>query len=305
MATLAALLKSRGHDVQGSDQNVYPPMSDFLVAKASRVQRLSRRTHHAGYRPGGGRQRDLARKRRARSGARAQDPLLLAARSDSRSLPVGRPVDRHRRHARQDDDDVADGLAADPRRRRSDGARWRHRAELRRARIELSRRAGAGLRDRGRRIRQRVLRQDGEVPQVPARYRGHQEHRVRSRRYLRRPRRGHGWRSAGWSTWCRATGCRCLAPTARTRAALGRLAVSRVADIRSRPRRRLAAHDMQPPATADAIRACAATDAVRPIRVAAARRAQRPERARRHRRWRASVGVDLGALPKGCRRSRA
>lgn len=31
MATLAALLKSRGHDVRGSDQNVYPPMSDFLL----------------------------------------------------------------------------------------------------------------------------------------------------------------------------------------------------------------------------------------------------------------------------------
>jgi UDP-N-acetylmuramate: L-alanyl-gamma-D-glutamyl-meso-diaminopimelate ligase len=31
MATLAALLKNRGHIVQGSDQNVYPPMSDFLV----------------------------------------------------------------------------------------------------------------------------------------------------------------------------------------------------------------------------------------------------------------------------------
>jgi len=30
MATLAALLKSRGLDVRGSDQNVYPPMSDFL-----------------------------------------------------------------------------------------------------------------------------------------------------------------------------------------------------------------------------------------------------------------------------------
>jgi UDP-N-acetylmuramate: L-alanyl-gamma-D-glutamyl-meso-diaminopimelate ligase len=30
MATLAALLKSRGHDVRGSDQNVYPPMSEFL-----------------------------------------------------------------------------------------------------------------------------------------------------------------------------------------------------------------------------------------------------------------------------------
>ena len=31
MATLAALLKTKGHDVRGSDQNVYPPMSDFLV----------------------------------------------------------------------------------------------------------------------------------------------------------------------------------------------------------------------------------------------------------------------------------
>jgi UDP-N-acetylmuramate: L-alanyl-gamma-D-glutamyl-meso-diaminopimelate ligase len=31
MATLAALLKSKGFDVRGSDQNVYPPMSDFLL----------------------------------------------------------------------------------------------------------------------------------------------------------------------------------------------------------------------------------------------------------------------------------
>ena len=33
MATVAALLKRRGFDVQGSDQNVYPPMSDFLAAE--------------------------------------------------------------------------------------------------------------------------------------------------------------------------------------------------------------------------------------------------------------------------------
>jgi UDP-N-acetylmuramate: L-alanyl-gamma-D-glutamyl-meso-diaminopimelate ligase len=33
MATLAALLKHRGHGVRGSDQNVYPPMSDFLAAE--------------------------------------------------------------------------------------------------------------------------------------------------------------------------------------------------------------------------------------------------------------------------------
>jgi UDP-N-acetylmuramate: L-alanyl-gamma-D-glutamyl-meso-diaminopimelate ligase len=31
MATLAAMLKARGHTVQGSDQAVYPPMSEFLV----------------------------------------------------------------------------------------------------------------------------------------------------------------------------------------------------------------------------------------------------------------------------------
>jgi len=33
MATLAALLKRRGHDVSGSDQNIYPPMSDFLLGE--------------------------------------------------------------------------------------------------------------------------------------------------------------------------------------------------------------------------------------------------------------------------------
>src|SRR5688572_18421190 len=37
MATLAALLKRRGHDVRGSDQNVYPPMSDFLATESIRT----------------------------------------------------------------------------------------------------------------------------------------------------------------------------------------------------------------------------------------------------------------------------
>ncbi len=37
MATVAALLKGRGHDVRGSDQNVYPPMSDFLAAEGIRT----------------------------------------------------------------------------------------------------------------------------------------------------------------------------------------------------------------------------------------------------------------------------
>ena len=33
MGTLAAMLKEKGFDVRGSDQNVYPPMSEFLVAQ--------------------------------------------------------------------------------------------------------------------------------------------------------------------------------------------------------------------------------------------------------------------------------
>src|SRR3954471_21017608 len=33
MATLAAMLKRKGLDVRGSDQDVYPPMSDFLQAE--------------------------------------------------------------------------------------------------------------------------------------------------------------------------------------------------------------------------------------------------------------------------------
>ena len=37
MATVAAMLKDRGWDVRGSDQNVYPPMSTFLAAKGVRL----------------------------------------------------------------------------------------------------------------------------------------------------------------------------------------------------------------------------------------------------------------------------
>ncbi|MGE5835370.1 MAG: Mur ligase domain-containing protein, partial [Acidobacteriota bacterium] len=37
MATLAAMLKARGYDVQGSDAGIYPPMSDFLAREEIRV----------------------------------------------------------------------------------------------------------------------------------------------------------------------------------------------------------------------------------------------------------------------------
>src|SRR5215813_4517315 len=38
MATLAAMLKRRGLDVRGSDQSVYPPMSDFLASEGIAVE---------------------------------------------------------------------------------------------------------------------------------------------------------------------------------------------------------------------------------------------------------------------------
>lgn len=45
MATLAALLRHKGHDVRGSDQNVYPPMSEFLAAEGIRTMTGYREEH--------------------------------------------------------------------------------------------------------------------------------------------------------------------------------------------------------------------------------------------------------------------
>jgi UDP-N-acetylmuramate: L-alanyl-gamma-D-glutamyl-meso-diaminopimelate ligase len=47
MATLAALLKHRGHEVSGSDEHVYPPMSDFLAAERINVREGYRADHLA------------------------------------------------------------------------------------------------------------------------------------------------------------------------------------------------------------------------------------------------------------------
>mgnify|MGYP001560059196 CR=1 FL=1 len=48
MATLAALLKHGGNDVSGSDEHVYPPMSDFLAAEGIAVMAGYRAEHVAG-----------------------------------------------------------------------------------------------------------------------------------------------------------------------------------------------------------------------------------------------------------------
>jgi UDP-N-acetylmuramate: L-alanyl-gamma-D-glutamyl-meso-diaminopimelate ligase len=48
MATLAAMLKRRGHDVRGSDQDVYPPMSDFLASEGIPVDSGYKAEHITG-----------------------------------------------------------------------------------------------------------------------------------------------------------------------------------------------------------------------------------------------------------------
>jgi UDP-N-acetylmuramate: L-alanyl-gamma-D-glutamyl-meso-diaminopimelate ligase len=48
MATLAALLKQQGHVVSGSDQHVYPPMSDFLVREGIALLEGYRPEHVSG-----------------------------------------------------------------------------------------------------------------------------------------------------------------------------------------------------------------------------------------------------------------
>jgi len=48
MATVAALLKHRGFDVSGSDEYVYPPMSDFLAAEGIRAMAGYQADHVSG-----------------------------------------------------------------------------------------------------------------------------------------------------------------------------------------------------------------------------------------------------------------
>ena len=48
MATLAAMLKQRGLDVTGSDEDVYTPMSELLAAEAVPARRGDRPEHIPG-----------------------------------------------------------------------------------------------------------------------------------------------------------------------------------------------------------------------------------------------------------------
>ena len=197
MATLAALLKQRGFDVQGSDQGVYPPMSDFLAAEGIRaLRRLPAGPHHIRSLARHRRQRDFARQPRARGSLdrkirycslpeAIREHFLWGARSIVIAGTHGKTTTTSLTgwlltSAGVDPTVLVGGIA---RNFGPDGSSYRSAA-------------GSRLRHRGRRVRQRVLRQDRQVPEVPAGHRRHQQHRVRPRGHLRRPRR----RQAGVSS---------------------------------------------------------------------------------------------------------
>jgi UDP-N-acetylmuramate: L-alanyl-gamma-D-glutamyl-meso-diaminopimelate ligase len=182
MATLAAMLKHHGIEVGGSDQDVYPPMSDFLAAEGIPTA--------AGYRPehitddidlvvvGNAISRGnpeleevLDRKIRYCSLPEAiRDHFLWRARSIVIAGTHGKTTTTSMTgwvlvHAGLDPSILVGGIALN---------------------LGLSDRGGKGFRHRRRRVRQRVLRQDGEVSEIRSRYRGRQQCGVRPRGHLSR-----------------------------------------------------------------------------------------------------------------------
>ena len=217
MATLAALLKARGHKVQGSDAHVYPPMSDFLAREGIIVfDGYSRRAPRSRHRPGRRRQRHLARATRNSrrcSTARGATPRC-PRRSATSSCGTPRSVVVAGTHGKTTTTAIA-GLAADQRRARSVDAGRRHRPELRRRRRQLPAGRRARLRHRRRRVRQRLLRQDRQVPRstCPTSPSSTTSSSITPTSTPISTR--CGWRSRGWCGWCRGAGCCCSAPTVR------------------------------------------------------------------------------------------
>ena len=119
-------------------------------------------------------------------------------------------------------------------------ARRRHRAELRRRRVELPPGRRPRLRHRGRRVRQRLLRQDREVPEVPA---GHRRRSTTSSSITRTSTPTStrcGWRSGGWSNLVPRNGLLLLGADSPHAAALAAAAGQPGRDVRPGRRRRLA-----------------------------------------------------------------
>ena len=244
MATLAALLKRRGLRRARLGSERLPADERLPGRRGHPTHRAATRAEHIAARPRPRRRRQRHLARQSRSSKRCssgRSGYCSLPEADSRSFPVGRPVDRHRRHARQDDDDVADRVAADARQ-----------AATRRCSSAASRcnfgDGGSSYRvGRGRDFVIEGDEYDSAFFDKTAKFLKYlpdiavdQQRRVRPRRHLRRTSTPCCWRSAGWSTWSRAAACCCSAPTARTRAALASAPSVPVETFGTRRGRRLA-----------------------------------------------------------------
>ena len=131
MGSLAGLLKAAGHDVRGSDEHVYPPMSTQLASRASRCSRAFARRTWTGS-PTRVVVGNVCRKDHvevlAAAGARHRADFVPVAAG--RSVPAGSARRGRRRHARQDHHVVARRPRADRRRPRSVVPHRRRAAEL-------------------------------------------------------------------------------------------------------------------------------------------------------------------------------
>ena len=193
MSGIAEVLANLGYTVQGSD-----------VADSANVKRL----RDKGIKVAIGHEARECRRRRCRRrlvgdqarqsgtgrGAR-EAPAGGAPRRDAGRADAAEKLRRHRRHARQDHDDLDGRGAARRRRLRSDRDQRRHHQCLRHQCAARRRRLDGG---RGRRIRR-------HLPEAAGRHRHRHQCRCRASRSLQDLRRGAGGLPAPSSRTCRST----------------------------------------------------------------------------------------------------
>ena len=182
MGGIAALARAAGHRVTGSDQSVYPPMSDQLAALG--IELIE------GYEPEQLKLKPdvvvvgnvMSRGNRAdRSAARKRHSVHVRARMAGAARAGGTLDARGRGHARQDDDFEHPRLDSRVRRARP-GLPDRRRA--RQFQRHGAPRRRPAFRRRGGRIRHGVLRQARQVRSLPAAHRGAEQPRARPRGHL-------------------------------------------------------------------------------------------------------------------------
>ena len=188
MGSFAGMLKAAGYEVTGSDENVYPPMSDMLAAWgiAGDDAVLAREPRRGEARPRDHRQRHPPREPRGDRGARARHPAdelprgARLARPRGASTASSSPARTARRRRRRSWRTCSCDAGTDPS-FLVGGVTLNYDAQL-------PDRRRAVRRGRRRRVRHRLLRQGPEVPALPRADGDPHQRRVRPRRHL--PRHG-------------------------------------------------------------------------------------------------------------------